>query len=590
MSLYIHLQFDYRSQFPHPRLQIPARSAIFLLSLPSCASIFTTIRCFNLFFLRGFRVGIVDVECDLCHCCARQVSDWRRNFVGETIMAQSHLELDKLLNEYIHNYFLKRKLYNSAKVFMTEAKIDPGYEAIDSPEGFLLEWWTVFWEIYLTRANENYSEPAAAYIKTQLYKMREQQQQQQLQMQQLQQMQQQHPGGPMDSERMDENNIDSGTQQMAPLKQLIQGNTGGMSGAMQQMQVRPQLAASSIYGQAILQSKYGLGGAGLNQVSGLSLKGWPPTGINQLGTSSGLHKPNQQALAQAQIQGNFGNSSFRNYGSPMQSDFSSSQQQYQLQHPQQMQQTHAEHKTETSKGFSFREVGCIRAKNKVTCCHFSPNGKWLACAGLDKKPSCCLHAYTGHTSHVMSLDFHPKQNDLFCFSDGKHEIQYWIMNPFSRARISKQEGSGQVRFQPITGQLLAAASDKLVSIFDVKTDKPTHSFQGHSGVVSNICWDVNGDHLASVSEDCVKVWSLRSGECIRQLNSVGNKFYSCVFHPSYPSLLIVGGLGSLKLWAVAENKTMTVPAHENIIAALAQCPVTGMIASASHDNSVKLWK
>ncbi|KAL7084391.1 hypothetical protein ACP275_14G220700 [Erythranthe tilingii] len=566
-------------------------------------------------------------------------------------MAQSHLELDKLLNQYIHNYFLKRKLYNSAKAFMTEAKIDPGYEAIDSPEGFLLEWWTVYWDIYHTKTNENYSEPAAAYIKTQLYKKREQQQQQQLQMQQLQQMQQQqlqmqqlqqmqqqHPlGGLMNSEGMDENNIDSGTQQMAPLKQLIQGNTGGMSGAMQQMQVRQQLASSSIYGQAILQSKYGLGGAGLNQgVSGLSLKGWPLTGINQLGTSSGLHKPNQQALAQAQVQRNLGNSSFRNYGTPMQSDFSSSQQQYQLQQPQQMQQTHAEHKTETSKGFSFRGFR-IRAKNKVTCCHFSSDGKWLASAGLDKKavlwhmdtlqtdttyeehqdsitdvrfrpnsnkfattsldksvriwdPSCCLHAYTGHTSHVMSLDFHPKQNDLFCFSDGKHEIQYWIMNPFSRARISKQEGSGQVRFQPISGQLLAAASDKLVSIFDVKTDKPTQSFQGHSGVVSNICWDVNGDHLASVSEDCIKVWSLKSGECIRQLNSVGNKFYSCVFHPSYPSLLIVGGLGSLKLWDMAENKSMTVPAHENIIAALAYSPVTGMIASASHDNSVKLWK
>lgn len=39
-----------------------------------------------------------------------------------------------------------------------------------------------------------------------------------------------------------------------------------------------------------------------------------------------------------------------------------------------------------------------------------------------------------------------------------------------------------------------------------------------------------------------------------------------------------------------ENKSMTVPAHENIIAALAQSPLTGMVASASHDSSVKLWK
>ncbi|XP_063948150.1 uncharacterized protein LOC135146811 [Daucus carota subsp. sativus] len=46
----------------------------------------------------------------------------------------------------------------------------------------------------------------------------------------------------------------------------------------------------------------------------------------------------------------------------------------------------------------------------------------------------------------------------------------------------------------------------------------------------------------------------------------------------------------LKLWNIAENKIMTVRAHENMVAALAQSPVTGMIASGSHDSSVKLWK
>lgn len=50
---------------------------------------------------------------------------------------------------------------------------------------------------------------------------------------------------------------------------------------------------------------------------------------------------------------------------------------------------------------------------------------------------------------------HPK-NCLYCFGQG---------------------GTAQVRFQPRTGQLLAAASDKMVSIFDVETDRQTHSLQ-----------------------------------------------------------------------------------------------------------------
>ena len=120
------------------------------------------------------------------------------------------------------------------------------------------------------------------------------------------------------------------------------------------------------------------------------------------------------------------------------------------------------------------------------------------------QPSYCLQAYTVHNSPVMSLDFHPKKTELFCFCDHENEIHYWNVNPFSCVRLSKvafsslpaltpasklcmffnsflhcfkQGGSTQVRFQPRIGNLLAAASDKVVSIVDVETDKQIHSFQ-----------------------------------------------------------------------------------------------------------------
>lgn len=39
-----------------------------------------------------------------------------------------------------------------------------------------------------------------------------------------------------------------------------------------------------------------------------------------------------------------------------------------------------------------------------------------------------------------------------------------------------------------------------------------------------------------------------------------------------------------------ENKTMTLPAHDGLIASLAAAPLAGLVASASHDKVVKLWK
>ena len=50
------------------------------------------------------------------------------------------------------------------------------------------------------------------------------------------------------------------------------------------------------------------------------------------------------------------------------------------------------------------------------------------------------------------------------------------------------------------------------------------------------------------------------------------------------------GVHSLELWNKVENKRMTIPTYDNIISALAQSPISGMVASASHDCSVKFWK
>ncbi|GAV59020.1 WD40 domain-containing protein/LisH domain-containing protein [Cephalotus follicularis] len=786
-------------------------------------------------------------------------------------MAQSNWEADKMLDVYIYDYLVKKKLHATAKSFMTEGKVAPDPVAIDAPGGFLFEWWSVFWDIFISRTNEKHSEAAAAYIEAQQSKAKEQQlQMQQLQLMRQAQMQRSNPNNPslgpvnavnsegilgqsnasalaakMYEERMKQSNpMDSDTSQplldarMALLKpatnhpgQLVQGNHGSVSAALQQIHARNQLNTdlkgemsmgatqrsmpmdpSSIYGQGIMQSKPGIGNAGLNPgVGGPPLKGWPLTGIDQIrpGLGSQVQKPflqnanqfqllpqqqqqqQQQLLAQVQAQGNLGSSPIygnidpRRFGglprgtlnakdgqpitndgalgSPMQSTSSkitmpqmqqsSSQQQDPLQ-AQQMQQnnrkrkgpsssgpatsagtgntvgpspnsqpstpsTHtpgdgvamagslqhvggvsksmmmygadgtgglasstnqledmdhfgdvgslddnvesflshddgdgrdlfgalkrnpSEHAAETSKGFTFSEVSSIRkSNNKVVCCHFSSDGKILASAGHDKKvvlwnmetlqtdctpeehnhiitdvrfrpnstqlatssfdtavriwdaaePNYCLHAYTGHTAHVMSLDFHPKKNDLFCSSDSNNEIRYWNMNQYSCTRISKQGGSAQVRFQPRIGQLLAAAADTVVSIFDVETDRQTHSFKGHSTDVHSVAWDINGDYLATASLDSVRVWSMSSGECIHELTSSGNKFHSCTFHPSFATLLVIGSYQSLELWNMAENKCMTIPAHECVISALAQSPVTGMVASASHDKSVRIWK
>ncbi|XAR69342.1 hypothetical protein NMG60_11000888 [Bertholletia excelsa] len=294
-------------------------------------------------------------------------------------------------------------------------------------------------------------------------------------------------------------------------------------------------------------------------------------------------------------------------------------------------------------GFTFTEINSVRASSsRVVCCHFSSDGKLLASGGHDKKavlwdtdtlraksileehsslitdvrfspsisrlatssfdktvrvwdaenPGYSFRTFTGHTASVMSLDFHPNKDDLICSCDCDGEIRYWSINNGSCTRVFKG-GTAQMRFQPRLGRYLAAAAENVVSIIDTETQACQHTLQGHTKPVNSVCWDPSGKFLASVSEDSVRVWQLGSGsegECVHELSCNGNKFHSCVFHPTYSSLLVIGCYESLELWSMTENKTMTLPAHEGLISDLAVSTVTGLVASASHDRIVKLWK
>lgn len=725
-------------------------------------------------------------------------------------MGQSNWEADKMLDIYIHNYLLKRNLQATAKSFMSEAKVSMDSVAIDVPRGFLFEWWSVFWDIFIAKTNDKHSEVASSYIEAQQMKLKEQQHQRQLQMQQYQLMPQRHhqlqqSGCVKNSVSLDSEVstqvLDARMDQLKSTSnlpgKLCQVNLGNLSVALQaQSQQATEIKSdlgdshrsvsldpSTFYGQEIMQPKSGIVGIsnGLGQgVNNLPMKGWPLTGIDQLTRNFSaqaqrpltanqfpLLSPQHQALIQVQSQGNLGNPSI---GSPMQlgsprvarqdqehlvkiQQFSTQkwldqlQQQQQQQQPQ-LQQNTRKRKQPTSSGptsstgtgntsgpltsppftpthatsdgvamaadfpharsnsknmemcspdevgrrasslnhldelehfgdiasldkneesylshgdggatelfatlkrgptehsFTFSEAGFIRTNDsKVVCCDFSSDGKFLASAGHEKKvvvwnmdtletwrskeehssiitdlcfrpettqlatssfdatvqlwdataPSYKLHTYTGHNSHVTALDFHPKKTDLFCSCDINGEIRFWSSNPpYECSHVSKDslDAKLQVRFQPRVGQFLALASETVVSILDVETDKKITTIPGHNNELHSICWHANGEYLAVVSQDCVKVWSLASGKCIHELTSKGNKFRSCVFHSSYTNLLIVGGYKTLQLWNMAENQAMAVQAHADQIAALAHSS-RGILASASHDNYVKIWK
>lgn len=83
----------------------------------------------------------------------------------------------ELLNAYIYDYLLKHNMLDSARTFGAEAKVVPNVKKeddkelpkplipIDAPQGFLYEWWALFWDIYSARGSKGGgSVPAQQYV------------------------------------------------------------------------------------------------------------------------------------------------------------------------------------------------------------------------------------------------------------------------------------------------------------------------------------------------------------------------------------------------------------------------------------------
>ncbi|KAK1392116.1 hypothetical protein POM88_011172 [Heracleum sosnowskyi] len=540
-------------------------------------------------------------------------------------MSQTNWKADKMLDVYIYDYLVKRDFKASAQAFQDEAKVSSDPVTVDAPGGFLFEWWSGFWDSFFARTNEKHSEVVESYIETRLIKTREQQpqqsqhpQHQQLHLQQM--LLQRHVQPALEKRHRDGSRVLNGTSDGIAKNDLftrqITDTANVLAAKMYKGKLKVPLQRDA-FDDTAKKQRFGEN-AGHLMISNNSLipkseaAEGQPSGQMLHSTAGGIFP--QVLAGNQQLPG-----SKPDIKIDMKQNFN------------------------VSKGITFSEVSSFRAStSKVVCCHLSSDGKLLVTGGHDKKavvwhtnslkpkptleehsalitdvrfnpskpcfatssfdktvrvwdadnPGYSLRTFAGHSAWVMSLDFHPVKDDLLCSCDSYGEIRYWSINSGSCAQVFKG-GSTYMRFQPRQGRVLAAAADNVVSILDVETQACRHSLKGHTSTIRSVCWDPSGQFLASVSNDYVRVWTLGSGsegDCIYKLNSDGKIFCSSAFHPTYPSMLVIGCYQSIKLWNMSENKTLTLSAHSGLVASLAASTVNGLVASASHDRFVKLWK
>lgn len=117
----------------------------------------------------------------------------------------------------------------------------------------------------------------------------------------------------------------------------------------------------------------------------------------------------------------------------------------------------------------------------------------------------------------------------------------------------------------------------------------------HSRTINACDWSPDGKSIVSCAADdriAVTDVSRQVPSTIKAVVNANEKLSSCTFSPLDPSMLLAGAYQVVHAWHIGTSPRQPQFAHDGQVACLvAQQTLTGgaLVATASHDSTVKLW-
>jgi len=155
------------------------------------------------------------------------------------------------------------------------------------------------------------------------------------------------------------------------------------------------------------------------------------------------------------------------------------------------------------------------------------------------------------------------------------------------------------QFSPSSSSRLATGSgDKTARIWDCDTGTPLHTLSGHTGWVLAVSWSPDGTQLATGSYDnTVRIWDPSTGKQIGNPLKGHTKWVTSLAWEPYhmqeqgrPRLVSGSKDGTARVWdVVGKQAEMALTGHKGNVSCV-RWGGTGLIYTASHDKTIKVWK
>jgi WD40 repeat protein len=210
----------------------------------------------------------------------------------------------------------------------------------------------------------------------------------------------------------------------------------------------------------------------------------------------------------------------------------------------------------------------------------------------------------GHMAIIRSLVFTPNGKQLVSAADDK-VVRVWDLQSGKTVRTIRGEvGPGfegttysmalspDSRWLAVGGWMHRECEGRCgeIRLYDFATGQLTALLKGHINTVFSLAFSPDGKHLVSGSFDRTAiVWNVEDHKLLFHLQGHTGLLQGAAFTPDGERVVTASEDATLKLWSVSDGRELaTLAGHSNKVRSLA-ISADGLIASGGRDGEIRLW-
>jgi len=144
---------------------------------------------------------------------------------------------------------------------------------------------------------------------------------------------------------------------------------------------------------------------------------------------------------------------------------------------------------------------------------------------------------------------------------------------------------------------LSGSDDKTIKLWEVRTGNCIRTFESEGGAVNSVCLSRDKRYALSGSGDytrsdfSVKLWETASGRCLRVFEGHGANVNTVCFGKDEQLAFSGGDDGVIKIWVIETGDcSQTLRGHKRAVTSICTSHDGRFLLSASADKTIKLWE